>query len=285
MISSEIIRLYDEYTHKPLTRKHFITELIRLTGSMAAAMSILPTLESNYEGLSTPASTNGLIEERVEWDVPNGKMKGYLTRPEVHKKYPGVIIIHENRGLNPHIEDVTRRAALAGFIALAPDALSLTGGTPDDADVARQEISGLDANINLSNFINAIKYLSERTDCSGKTGCIGFCWGGYMANQLAVHSPDLDAAVAFYGRQAAASDVAGIKAAIQLHYAETDERVNAGIDVYVNALKEHQKNYEMYMYGGVGHAFHNDTSAARYNEEAATLAWKRTISFLDKHLK
>jgi carboxymethylenebutenolidase len=285
MINSEIIRLYDEYTHKPLTRKHFITELIRLTGSMAAAMSILPSLEANYSEYGTSVSTDGLITERVEWDVPHGKMKGYLSRPEADKKYPGVIIIHENRGLNPHIEDVTRRAAHAGFLALAPDALSLTGGTPEDADVARQQIGALDANINLSNFIHAVKYLAERKDCSGKTGCIGFCWGGYMANQLAVHSSDLNAAIAFYGRQAAASDVSDIKAAIQLHYAETDERVNAGIDVYVNALKEHQKTFEMYMYPEVGHAFHNDTSAARYNAEAASLAWGRTISFLEKHLK
>lgn len=283
-MNPKIILLYDEYTHKPLSRKDFLAELIKLSGSVAAAMSILPSLEGNYSIQQTLEFQEEIIIEKVEWNAPSGKMRGYMAKPVAEKKHPAVIIIHENRGLNPHIEDVTRRAAMAGFLALAPDALSLSGGTPDDADAARTQIGALDSSTNLSNFISAVDYLAGRSDSSGAVGCAGFCWGGYMANQLAVHVPELKAAVAFYGRQAAISDVPKIKAALQLHYAETDERINAGIAEYENALKASEVAYELYMYPGVGHAFHNDTSAARYNPEAAKLAWSRTIAFLEKYL-
>ncbi|HSK13549.1 MAG TPA: dienelactone hydrolase family protein, partial [Phnomibacter sp.] len=189
-----------------------------------------------------------------------------------------------NRGLNPHIEDVVRRAAKAGFLALGPDALSLLGGTPENADEARALFAQLNAAQNTANFVAAVPWLQGRPDCSGNVGCVGFCWGGAMANQMAVHAPSLKAAVPFYGRQAAIEDVPKIKAALQLHYAETDTRINEGIPAYEEALKAAGVRYELYLYKGVDHAFHNDTSAARYNEAAAKLAWQRTIDFLKKHL-
>jgi carboxymethylenebutenolidase len=283
-MDQRIINLYDEYTHAPLRREDFLKRLALLTGSTAAALSLLPLLEGNYAIAQTRDGDDDLHTERVTWPVEGGDMKGYLARPNKKGKYAAVIVIHENRGLNPHIEDVTRRAAKAGFVALAPDALSLLGGTPANEDEARALFAKLDNSKNTANFAAAVPYLISRPDCSGKVGCVGFCWGGAMANQLAVHAPQLKAAVAFYGRQAADADVPNIKAALQLHYAETDERINAGIAAYEAALKANNKPYELYMYPGVGHAFHNDTSAARYNEAAAKLAWGRTLEFFKKHL-
>lgn len=280
----EIIELYDEYTHKPLPRALFLKRLALLTGSTAAATAVLPLLENNYAYAQTRESDEDLVTERVTWKVDGGEMKGYLARPAKPGKYPAVIVIHENRGLNPYIEDVVRRAAKAGYIALGPDALSLLGGTPENPDEARGMFAKLDAAQNTANFVAAIPFLISRTDCSGKVGCVGFCWGGAMANQMAVHAPDLKAAVAFYGRQASVEDVPKIKAALQLHYAETDERINAGIPAYEEALKAAGVNYELFMYKGVDHAFHNDTSTARYNEAAAKLAWERTLQFFGKHL-
>ncbi|RYZ28753.1 MAG: dienelactone hydrolase family protein, partial [Chitinophagaceae bacterium] len=196
-----------------------------------------------------------------------------------------VVVIHENRGLTPHIEDVARRAAAAGYLAIAPNALSALGKTPANEDEARQWFSELKAENNLQNFINAFAYLKTRTDYNGKSGCVGFCWGGAMANNLAVNVPELKAAVAFYGRQPALDDVPKIKSAVQLHYASQDERVNAGMAAYEEALKKVNITYEQYVYEGAQHAFHNGTSAARYNEAAAKLAWERTLAFFAKHLK
>ncbi len=284
-MDQRIITLYDEYTHKPLTREVFIKKLAMLTGSVAAAMMLLPMLEGNYAVAQTTKNDDDLFTERITYPTVGGEMKGYIARPKKLVKYPAVVIIHENRGLNPHIEDVARRAAKAGYLALAPDALSLLGGTPANEDEARALFQKLDSNQNSSNFAQAFSYLPTRSDSNGKMGCIGFCWGGAMANQLAVHVPELRAAVAFYGRQADASDVPKIKAALQLHYAALDERINAGIASYESALKENKINYELYMYDGVNHAFHNDTSPARYNEAAAKLAWQRTLDFWGKYLK
>jgi len=281
-MDQRIINLYDEYTHKPLKRSEFIERLIVLTGSLATAMTVIPLLESC--AASNKTTTEQLFTERVSYEGVNGKMNAYIARPQKEKKYAAVMVIHENRGLNAHIEDVARRAANAGYLAIAPDALSPQGGTPDDTDKARDMFSKLDAKQNLQNFINGFNYVQARKDANGSLGCVGFCWGGGLSNQLAVNVPELKAAVAFYGAQPKAEEVNKIKAAVQLHYGGLDERINAGIPAYEQALKNAGVVYELYVYEGVNHAFHNDTSAARYNEAAAKLAWQRTLDFYKKHL-
>ncbi len=283
-MDQRIIQLYDEYTHRPLTREQFLKGLIALTGSAAAATSILPLLEGNYQVAETIAEKD-LYTGRIEYPSPFGIMKGYLAKPKDGAKFSAVIVIHENRGLNAHIEDVTRRVASAGYLALAPDGLSPLGGTPSNEDEARQLFPQLKAEENTARFGAAVPYLKSRTDCTGRVGAVGFCWGGAMANQLAVTVPELNAAVAYYGRQPDTSHVSSIKAAVQLHYAELDERVNAGMADYEAALKANNIPYELYLYKGAQHAFHNDTSAARYNKEAAILAWSRTLAFFEKYLR
>lgn len=285
-MDQRIVNLFDEYTHKPLTREEFLGRLARLAGSTAAAMALLPLLEVNYAKAETvPPQDDRLLTEHVTWPGDGVEMKGYAARPKAKAKYAAVMVIHENRGLNPHIEDVTRRLALEGFLALGPDALSPLGGTPADADQARDLFQKLDAPKNLNNFIKGFDYLKSREDCNGKLGCIGFCWGGAMVNQLAVNVADLKAAVPFYGRQPEAGDVPKIKAALQLHYAGTDERINAGIPAYEEALKNAGTSYQLFMYDGAQHAFHNDTAPTRYNEVAAKLAWSRSVAFLKEKLK
>ena len=281
-MKQEIINLYDEYTHKPLSRGDFLKKLSLLTGGMTAALTILPSLESNYA--IAQISDNELFTEEITYKGINGDMKAYVARPKEMKTYPTVIVIHENRGLTPHIEDVARRAAQAGFLAIAPNALSVISPAPANEDEARTAFSKLKAEDNLANFMKVFDYLSTRKDSNGKIGCVGFCWGGAMANSLAVEVPSLKAAVAFYGRQPAIADVPKIKSAVQLHYASLDERVNAGAKDYEEALKSNSKKYELFMYEGINHAFHNDTSAARYNEVAAKLAWQRTIDFFKNYL-
>ncbi len=283
-MDQRIINLYDEYTHKPLTRQEFLKRLTMLAGSTVAAMSLLPFLENNYATAGvTP--TDDLFTEYITYPgVPN-EMKAYVARPKREMKYPAILVIHENRGLNAHIEDVARRAAKDGYLAIAPNALSALGKEFANEDEARQSFSQIKPEDALKNFMNAFDYLATRKDYNGKAGCVGFCWGGGMANKLAVNVPTLKAAVAFYGAQPAADDVAKIKAAVQLHYAGLDERINAGIPAYEDALKKNNITYELYKYEGVNHAFHNDTNAARYNEEAAKLAWKRTMEFFAKYLK
>lgn len=284
-MDQRIINLFDEYTHKPLSRDVFIGRLTKLTGSTAAAIAILPLLEVDYANATTvPLQDDRLMAESITYAGDGTEMKGYVARPKAKGKYAAIVVIHENRGLNPHIEDVTRRAALAGYIAIAPDALSPFGGTPTDADQARDLFQKLDAPKNLNNFIKAFDYLKSRKDCNGKFGAVGFCWGGGMVNQLAVNVPDLRAAVAFYGRQPEAVDVPRIKSAVQLHYGGTDERINAGIPAYEEALKKANTTYELYLYEGAQHAFHNDTAPTQYNEVAAKLAWERTLAFFQKNL-
>ncbi len=284
-MDQRIINLFDEYTHKPLTREVFLKKLITLTGSTAAAMTVLPLLEVNYAQAETIANDDDqLFTERVSYQGVEGEMKAYLARPKKKKKYPVVMVIHENRGLNPHIEDVTRRLALEGFLAMAPDALSPLGGTPTDADKARDLFSKIDAAKNLSNFIKGFEYTKTRKDATNKFGCIGFCWGGALANQLAVNMPDLKVAVPFYGRQPEASEVSKINAFMQLHYGGLDERINAGIPAYEEALKKAGIRYEIFIYDGAQHAFHNDTAPTRYNEAAAKLAWSRAINLFKQEL-
>ncbi len=283
-MNQKIINLYDEYTHKPLSRSEFLRRLSILAGGTAAAMTLLPMLEVNYAQAAVTGQED-LFTERITYPGINGDMQAYVARPKEEKPYAAVIVIHENRGLNAHIEDVTRRAAKAGYLAIAPNALSSLGGTPENEDEARAKFQQLKAEDNLQNFIKVFDYLPGRKDCNGKIGCVGFCWGGAMSNNLAVNVPLLKAAVAFYGRQPASEDVSKIKAAVQLHYGGLDERVNAGIPGYEEALKKNSIPYELYIYEGANHAFHNDTAPTRYNETAAKLAWQRTIDFFGKYLK
>ena len=283
-MDQRIINLYDEYTHKPLTRTEFFKRLTLLSGSTAAAMALLPLLENNYVH-AAQTSEEDLFIERVKYPGAAGDMDAYIARPKEEKKYAAVVVIHENRGLNAHIEDVTRRAAKAGYLAVAPNALSPLGGTPANEDEAREKFTKLDQAQTQTSFIKVFDYLKTRNDYNGNAGCVGFCWGGAMTNTLAVNVPSLKAAVAFYGRQPDAADVSKIKAAVQLHYGSLDERINAGIPAYEEALKKAGTKYELYIYEGANHAFHNDTAPTRYNEAAAKLAWQRTLDFFAKYLR
>jgi carboxymethylenebutenolidase len=284
-MNQSIINLYDEYTHKPLSRQEFMRQLIMLTGSVTAAMTILPLLEVNYANAAVTKEED-LFTERITYKGANdADMQAYVARPVKEDKYAAVVVIHENRGLNPHIEDVTRRAATAGYLAIAPNALSPLGGTPANEDEARTLFTKLNQADTLQHFIKVFDYLPTRKDYNGKAGCVGFCWGGGMSNDLAVNVPSLKAAVAFYGRQPKEEDVSKIKAAVQLHYGALDERITSGKDAYEAALKKNNLPYELYVYEGANHAFHNDTAPTRYNEAAAKLAWQRTVAFFDKYLK
>ena len=284
IMDQRIINLYDEYTHKPLSRNEFLRRLAILAGGTSAAMTLLPLLEVNYVHAAI-TNDEDLFTEYINYPGVPGEMKAYVARPKEEKKYSAVVIIHENRGLNAHIEDVARRAAKAGYLAIAPNALAPLGGTPENEDEARTKFQQLKAEDNLQNFIKVFDYLPARKDCNGNYGCVGFCWGGAMSNSLAVNVPSLKAAVAFYGRQPSAEDTAKIKTAVQLHYGGLDTRVNEGIPAYEEALKKNNISYELYIYEGANHAFHNDTAPARYNETAAKLAWQRTIDFFGKYLK
>jgi carboxymethylenebutenolidase len=285
-MDQEIIDLYDEYRHESLDRREFLKKLSVLAGGIAAAQALLPLLEHNYaQAEVVPKDDPRLQTDNITYPGATGDVRAHFARPKEDEKLPGVVVIHENRGLNPHIEDVTRRVALEGFLAIGPDALSPLGGTPDDPDKARSLIRELDSQQTIQNYLAAVRYLKTHPASTGKVGVIGFCWGGGMANQLAVHSPDLSAAVPYYGRQPAAEDVPKIKASLLLHYAGDDERINKGIPTYEAALKKASIAYKIYMYEGAKHAFNNDTNAARYNKEAAQLAWQRTISFLKEKLK
>ncbi|HMO33956.1 MAG TPA: dienelactone hydrolase family protein [Lacibacter sp.] len=282
-MDQRIINLYDEYTHKPLTRTEFLRRLTLLTGSTAAALAVLPLIEvKQAKAMVTPAED--LFTEYITYPGVQGTMTAYVARPKAETAYPTVIVIHENRGLNPHIEDVARRAAKEGFLAIAPNALSPLGPQPATEDEARQKFQTLAAADNLQNFIHVFEYLKGRRDCNEKTGCVGFCWGGGMSNNLAVEIPQLRAAVSFYGMQAKTEEVHRIKAAVQLHYAALDQRINAGMAAYEEALRQHKISYEQYVYENVNHAFHNDTAPNRYDAATAKLAWSRTITFLKKHL-
>ena len=226
-----------------------------------------------------------LSAEFIKFPGETGEVRAYFAKPKSGAKLPGVVVIHENRGINAHIEDVTRRFALEGFLAMAPDALSPLGGTPDDPEKVPALLGQLDKEKNTKNFVAAVKYLKTHSLSNGKVGVVGFCWGGAMANQVAVHSPDLVAAVPYYGAAPAPEDVPKIKASLLLHYAGIDERINAGIPAFEAALKTASKDYKLYMYEGAQHAFNNDMAPTRYNKEAAELAWKRTIAFLKEKLK
>jgi carboxymethylenebutenolidase len=282
-----IIELYDEYTHRPLERREFLRRLAVLAGSSTAAYALLPLLENNYAraAIVDPADAR-LGTGTVTYKGESGEVRGYIATPRAGPaKRPGVLVIHENRGVNPHIEDVVRRIALEGFTALAPDALSPFGGTPANEDEARAAFARIDRNQVVRDLLPAVALLKGRPDAAGPVGAIGFCWGGGISNLLAVQSPDLAAVVTFYGLVPPAAEVSKIKARIQLHYAGNDQRVNAGIPEYEAALKSVGVSYEKFMYEGAEHAFNNDTNAARYNKAAAELAWSRAIAFLKANLR
>jgi carboxymethylenebutenolidase len=285
-VTQAMINAYDEYTHLTLDRRGFMDKLTKLAGSATAAAAIAPLLAANKASAEMVAANDErLTAKDVTYPGSGGKMKGYLAEPKsAYGKLGGVVVIHENRGLNPHIRDVTRRMALEGFVALAPDLLSPLGGTPEDEDKARDMIGKLDASATVANSEASVVYLSKLDATNGNVGAIGFCWGGGVVNQLAVQSPELKAGVAYYGAQPAAADVPKIKAALMLHYAGLDDRINAGIDAYKKALEASGKNFQIFVYAGVNHAFNNDTSSARYDKKAADLAWQRTVDFLKKNL-
>ena len=285
-LDPRVIALYDRFTHSAMGRREFLAGLARLTGGVAAASAVLPLLENNYAEAATVAGDDARIRgTRIEYPGEAGPVSGYLAQPsDGDGRRPAVVVIHENRGLNPHIEDVARRLAVDGFLALAPDGLSRLGGTPADSDKAREMIYALPQDGARADFLAAVDWLAKQPGSNGKVGCVGFCWGGSMAGQLAVHSPTLAAAVVYYGSQPAAGDVPGIEAPLLLHYAGLDERINAGIEPFVAAMKAAGTRYEMHLYEGVNHAFNNDTNAARYDAAAARLAWGRTVEFLRKNL-
>lgn len=285
-ITQEMIRAYDEYTHLTLDRRRFMEKLTRLAGSGAAAAAIAPMLMSNYANAQVVAADDPRLKiEEITYPGPAGDVKGYLAMPaDPPGKLPAVIVVHENRGLNPHIKDVTRRLALEGFVALGIDLLSRQGGTPATDEQAAEMFQSIDRTALVPDAVAAIAYLQGLPSTNGKVGAIGFCFGGGIVNQMAVASPDLVAGVAYYGGQPSAEDVPKITAKLLLHYAGLDERVNAGIAAYEAALKAAGVDYTIYVYEGVNHAFNNDTSEARYDEDAATLAWSRTVDFLKEAL-
>lgn len=282
-MDQKIISLYDAYTHSKLTRAAFMKRLVVLAGGTASAMALLPLLQNSYAAASSFHSDD-ITVEHIAFKGVDGNVKAVLAKPKDKSGIGGVLVIHENRGLNPHIIDVTKRVAAEGFIALGVDALSPFGGTPTDEDKGRELIGKLDPAKNLGNYLNGLEFLRNAVGSNGKVGCVGFCWGGRMAGVLAVNDPRLQASVAYYGGQPDAADVPAISASLMLHYAGLDERINAGIPVFEEALKVHGVDYQLFVYEGVNHAFNNDASPTRYNADAAELAWKRTMDFFRSKL-
>ena len=287
-IKQEVFDLYDDYAHSRIDRRSFMKQLSVYAVGGLTLTSLVSFLMPDYKGnIQIKADDPRLSSLYINYASPKGggSIKGLLSKPlKSKKKLGGIIVVHENRGLNPYIEDVSRRAALAGFIALAPDALTPLGGYPGNDDEGRTMQSKRSGAEMLEDFIAAYDYLKNHEDCNGKVGVVGFCFGGGICNAMAVRIPSLAASVPYYGGQAAIADVPKIKAPLQLHYASLDTRVNAGWPAYEAALKENGKEYEAFMYENVNHGFHNDTTP-RYDKAAAELAWKRTIKFFKKKLK
>jgi carboxymethylenebutenolidase len=283
----ELLNLFDEYVHGDVDRRGFLDKAVRFAVGGVTALMLLDALSPRFaEAQQVPKDDKRLTTSYLEYDSAKGtgKMRGYLARRAAAKgKLPGVLVVHENRGLNPHIEDITRRLALEGFVAFAPDALTPLGGYPGDEDKARELFGKLDQAKTEEDFIAAFGVLKSRRDCTGKVGAVGFCYGGGVVGMLATRVPELAAAVPFYGRQPKAEDVAHIKAPMLIHYAGKDDRVNAGIPAFEDALKANHTKYQLFNYDGVQHGFNNDTTP-RYDKAAATLAWQRTIEFFKKHL-
>lgn len=287
-IKQEVFDLYDDYAHNRISRRDFVEKLsIYAVGGLTVS-SLMSFIMPDYQGKVQIAPNDKRIHsEYINYPSPKGAgtMKALLCTPADKKgKLGGVVVVHENRGLNPHIEDVARRAALAGFIALAPDALTPLGGYPGTDDEGRELQSKRNRDEMLEDFIAGFQYLKNHKQCNGKAGVVGFCFGGWISNMMAVRVPDLAAAVPFYGGQPPLEEVPKIKAPLMIHYGSLDKRVNEGWPAYEAALKEHGKKYEMFMYEGGNHGFHNDTTP-RYDKKHAELAWERTINFFKKNLK
>lgn len=287
-IQQEVFDLYDDYAHNRVSRRLFMQKLSTYAVGTLTVTSLMSFLMPDYKGhVQIEPDDPRLQSGYITYPSPKGggTIKGLLSKPEKHKKkLGGIIVVHENRGLNPHIEDVARRAALAGFISLAPDALTPLGGYPGNDDAGRELQGKRNRDEMLEDFIAGYEYLKNHSDCNGKVGVVGFCFGGAIANLMAVRLPDLSASVPFYGGQPPIADVPKIKAPLLLHYAELDTRVNEGWPAYETALKANDKEYKAYMYEKANHGFHNDTTP-RYDKEAAEKAWKRTIDFFEKKLK
>ncbi len=285
----ELLDLYDDYAHGRISRRRFFERASKFAAGGVSVAAMLDALSPDYALAQQVAKDDPRIRaEYAEYASPKGSgtMRGYFARPvDTDKKLPGVLVVHENRGLNPYIEDVARRVAVAGFLAFAPDALTPLGGYPGNDDEGREMQRKLDPDKITEDFVAAAEWLHEHPGCDGKVGVVGFCFGGGMANTLAVRLPKVIAAAApFYGRQPAAEDAAKIEAPLLLHYAELDRRVNEGWPEYEGALKKAGINYTAHIYQGANHGFHNDTTP-RYDEAAAKLAWKRTIDFFEKSLR
>lgn len=286
-IKQEVFDLYDAYAHNRIDRRDFAQRLSAYAVGGVTVSSLMSFLMPDYQAIQVQPDDPRITSEYIHYESPKGggTMKALLSRPaDAKKKLGGVVVVHENRGLNPHIEDVGRRAALAGFISIAPDALTPLGGYPGTDDEGRALQSKRDRNEMLEDFIAAHGFLKKHKECNGKVGVVGFCFGGWIANMMAVRVPDLAAAVPFYGGQPPVEDVPKIKAPLLVHYASLDTRVNAGWPAYEEALKQHKKEYQMHMYENTNHGFHNDTTP-RFDKAAAELAWQRTVEFFRKHLK
>lgn len=285
----ELLNLFDLYVHGDIPRREFMDRAKKFAVGGLSAAALVESLSPNFAWAQQVAKDDPRIQaEWAEVASPNGlgRIKGYLVKPaKAIGKLPGVLVVHENRGLNPYIEDVARRVATANFIAFAPDGLTTAGGYPGDEDQAREAFAKLDRDKMMEDFVAAARWLKSRPECTGKIGVVGFCFGGGVANMLAVKlGSELSAAVPFYGGQARGEDVAKIQAPLLLHYASLDTRVNAGWPAYEEALKANGKKYTMHMYENTNHGFHNDTTP-RYDEAAAKLAWGRTIDFFNAHLR
>lgn len=286
-IKQEVFDLYDDYAHSRIDRRSFMQQLSVYAVGGLTVTSLMSFLMPNYQdNIQVKPDDPRLKSGYINYSSPKGggTIRGLLSQPKGAKKLGGIIVVHENRGLNPYIEDVSRRAAVAGFIALAPDALTPLGGYPGNDDEGRTMQSKRNGAEMLEDFISAYDYLKNHKDCNGKVGVVGFCFGGGICNSMAVRIPTLAASVPYYGGQAPIADVPRIKAPLQLHYASLDTRINAGWPAYEEALKANGKEYEAFIYENTNHGFHNDTTP-RYDKAAAELAWKRTIDFFGKKLK
>jgi len=284
----ELLQLFDQYVHGGIDRRGFLDRAAKFAVGGVTAAALLDALNPRFaEAQQVPKDDKRITASTLEYDSPkgNGKVKGYLVRPAGKKgKLPAILVVHENRGLNPHIEDVARRLALEGFMAFAPDALTPLGGYPGDEDQARALFGNLDQAKTREDFVAAVELLQKRPESTGKVGVVGFCYGGGIANMLATRVPTLAAAVPFYGSQPKPEEVPGIKAPLLIHYAEKDDRINAGIPAYEEALKAAKVKYQIFTYPGTQHGFNNDTTP-RYDKAGATLAWQRTVDFFKKNLK